>query len=104
MTTSAFNRVPISQNRMQLQSMVVLALSLNIACATAKDVFAHYIVGSTAQYTQADWLRSVQQAARAGIDGFALNIGADSYTNAQLTNAFNAADQHGNGFKLFISF
>ncbi len=37
-----------------------------------------------------------------GIDGFALNIGTDPYTDTQLTNAYNAAA--GLGFKVFLSF
>jgi len=41
-------------------------------------------------------------ASAAGIDGFALDISADSYTNTQLDNAYGAAKQHGS-FSLFIS-
>ena len=42
-------------------------------------------------------------AKEAHIDGFALNIGADSYTQTQLDNAYAAATAVG-GFSLFISF
>ena len=42
-------------------------------------------------------------AKAAHIDGFALNIGADSYTEAQLAYAYAAAEEVG-GFSLFISF
>ena len=44
----------------------------------------------------------MQQAKAAGIDAFALNIGVDSYTNAQLGYAYDSA--HANGMNVFISF
>ena len=54
-------------------------------------VFAHFMVGIVASYQQADWANDIALASASGIDGFALNIGADSYTETQLTNAYNAA-------------
>ncbi|MCJ1409372.1 hypothetical protein MMC19_003452 [Ptychographa xylographoides] len=68
-----------------------------------KYVFAHLIVGNTYGWTQANWASDIQLAAAAGIDGFALNIGGDSYTTTQLNNAFAAANAQKN-FTLFISF
>ena len=44
----------------------------------------------------------MQQAKAAGIDAFALNIGVDSYTAAQLDLAYESANN--NGMSVFISF
>ena len=44
----------------------------------------------------------MQQAKAAGIDAFALNIGLDDYTDAQLGYAYKSAAD--NGMKVFISF
>ncbi|SLM37963.1 alpha--glucanase [Lasallia pustulata] len=70
----------------------------------AKAVFAHFIVGNSASSTPADWNDDINKAKAAGIDGFALNIAPGvSYTNTQLTNAYQAANAIG-GFSLFLSF
>lgn len=71
--------------------------------AQAGDVYAHFIVGNAGSYTQSDWAADISKAADSKIDGFALNIGGDGYTDTQLGYAFAAAEAHGN-FKLFISF
>lgn len=52
-----------------------------------KLVVAHMMVGNTYPYTQDDWLADIQQAHGAGIDGFALNIGTDSWQPAQIASA-----------------
>ncbi|KAL8918958.1 MAG: hypothetical protein Q9208_007068 [Pyrenodesmia sp. 3 TL-2023] len=71
--------------------------------ATPKAVFAHHIVGNTAAYGAADWEKDINLAKAAGIDAFALNIAAKTdYTDAQLENAYRAAES--SGFKLFLSF
>ncbi|KAF7972830.1 hypothetical protein HWV62_16928 [Athelia sp. TMB] len=67
-----------------------------------KYVFAHFIVGIVASYTQADWTADMQLAQATGIDGFALNIGTDSYNPTQLGYAYAAAEAL--GFKVFLSF
>ena len=63
----------------------------------------NFKVGNAASHTIDDWADDIQQAKDASIDGFALNIGGDSYTGTQLTNAYSAAKTAG-GFSLFISF
>jgi len=102
----------------------LLALGAGLSLADAKDVFAHVIVGNNAAYNMGmsflhscskfrlvahtkligDWYNDIHAAAAAGIDGFALNIGADSYTDQQLDLAYNASAWYGNNFKLFLSF
>ncbi|EIW78759.1 glycoside hydrolase family 71 protein [Coniophora puteana RWD-64-598 SS2] len=67
-----------------------------------KYVFAHFMVGIVASYTQDDWTADMQLAQSIGIDGFALNIGKDSYNDQQLGYAYAAASA--TGFKVFISF
>ena len=39
-----------------------------------------------------------------GIDGFALNVGSDSWEPARVADAYSAAAASGTGFKLFLSF
>ena len=67
-----------------------------------KRVFAHYMVGIVSQFAQADWVKDMQTAKDHGIDGFALNIGKDDYTQKQLDLAYAAAEVV--DFDLFISF
>lgn len=67
-----------------------------------KLVFAHFMVGIVSTYAAQDWEFDMQLAKSYGIDGFALNIGKDPYTDAQLALAYQAAKD--TGFKVFISF
>ncbi|KAJ7289549.1 glycoside hydrolase family 71 protein [Mycena rebaudengoi] len=67
-----------------------------------KYVFAHFIVGIVASYVQSDWEADMNLAKAIGIDGFALNIGKDTYNDQQLGFAYAAAANV--GFKVFISF
>ena len=69
---------------------------------TGKLVFAHFMVGIVSPYTIKDWEYDMTLAKSYGIDGFALNIGKDPYTDAQLALAYQAAE--GLDFKVFISF
>lgn len=50
----------------------------------------------------ADYDSDMQRAKSLGIDAFALNIGVDGYTDAQLGYAYESASK--NGMKVFISF
>ncbi|ODN73979.1 hypothetical protein L202_07473 [Cryptococcus amylolentus CBS 6039] len=68
-----------------------------------KKVFAHFMVGIVSTYTQSDWLADMQLAMDAGIDGFALNIGVDSYSESQLDLAYAACETLSD-FNVFISF
>jgi len=68
-----------------------------------KYVVAHHMVGNTFPYTLDDWAEDITLAHAAGIDGFALNIGSDSWEPARVADAYTAAEQSGLGFKLFLS-
>ncbi|KAH9854653.1 glycoside hydrolase [Lenzites betulinus] len=68
-----------------------------------KLVVAHHIVGLTASYTVDTWKDDIALASSKGIDGFALNVGADDYTDTQVGFAFQAAQESGADFKLFLS-
>ncbi|KAI0661905.1 glycoside hydrolase [Cubamyces menziesii] len=68
-----------------------------------KVVVAHHIVGLTAAFTVDDWTSDIQLAQANGIDGFALNVGNDPFTNQQAQNAYQAAEQLNSNFKLFFS-
>ncbi|KAF7334571.1 Glycoside hydrolase family 71 protein [Mycena venus] len=95
-----------------LASLVVSALATTLPPADRstevveragdKYVFAHFIVGIVQTYVQSDWEADMNLAKSIGIDGFALNIGKDSYNDQQLGFAYAAAANV--GFKVFISF
>ncbi|KAL0240570.1 hypothetical protein I308_106367 [Cryptococcus tetragattii IND107] len=67
-----------------------------------KKVFAHFMVGIVSTYSISDWESDMQLAKSKGIDGFALNIGVDWYSQEQLDLAYQAGASV--GFDLFISF
>lgn len=71
--------------------------------ALSRKVFAHYMVGITYGQELAQWQTDMTEAKSAGIDGFALNIGTDSYTSGQLDLAYEAASSV-DDFDLFLSF
>jgi hypothetical protein len=85
-------------------TFTLLRLLAAISQAHCKAVFAHVIVGNNGANTAVDWYNDIKAAASALIDGFALNVGDDSFTDTQLSNAYNAAESYGSNFKLFISF
>ena len=60
-------------------------------------------VGNADAYGQSDWVDDMQLAQAAGIDAFALNVGAtDQTTTIQVPQAYAAAAKI--GFKVFLSF
>jgi glucan endo-1,3-alpha-glucosidase len=61
------------------------------------------VVGITYGQASSQWAKDISDAKSAGIDGFALNIGTDSYTDEQLGLAYDAASAAGQ-FSLFLSF
>ncbi|CAI6089667.1 unnamed protein product [Clonostachys chloroleuca] len=73
------------------------------AAAADRLVFCHFMIGivgnrnSASQYDD-----DMRRAKAAGIDAFALNIGVDGYTDAQLDLAYKSAAD--NDMKVFISF
>ncbi|KAG8876747.1 hypothetical protein FRB97_003961 [Tulasnella sp. 331] len=88
--------------------IIVVAVAVGVTLGTkhkavTNAVYAHFVVGFVANYTQADWTNDMTLAKQTGIDGFALNIGTDSWTDTQLSYAYTVANQIGD-FKLFISF
>jgi len=70
--------------------------------AASKVVVAHYMVGNTYSYSQSTWSSNIQAAMAGGIDGFALNVGIDSWQPQRVSDAYAAAS--GTPFKLFLSF
>nr|XP_018262177.1 uncharacterized protein I303_05193 [Kwoniella dejecticola CBS 10117]OBR84335.1 hypothetical protein I303_05193 [Kwoniella dejecticola CBS 10117] len=68
-----------------------------------KKVFAHFMIGIVYGYTLESWLEDIALAKSKGIDGFALNIGLDHYSQTQLDLAYKAAEISGD-FVCFISF
>ena len=52
-----------------------------------KYVIAHHMVGNTFPYTLDDWTEDITLAHASGIDGFALNIGSDSWEPARVADA-----------------
>ncbi|RVD86100.1 uncharacterized protein DFL_004394 [Arthrobotrys flagrans] len=70
---------------------------------TDRLVFAHFMIGIVSNRgSPADFDDDMKRAKALGIDAFALNIGVDPYTDAQLNLAYQSAAN--NGMKVFISF
>ncbi|BFZ57142.1 Glucan endo-1,3-alpha-glucosidase agn1 [Savitreella phatthalungensis] len=67
----------------------------------AKKVFAHYMLGNSYPMGVADFQGEIARAQAAGIDGFALNVGPDSWMADRASKMYQAAI--GTSFKLFIS-
>ncbi|KAM0425395.1 hypothetical protein ACHAPT_009452 [Fusarium lateritium] len=73
------------------------------ASSSDRLVFAHFMIGIVGnRQSSADYDDDMKRAKAAGIDAFALNIGTDTYTDAQLGYAYDSASR--NGMKVFISF
>ncbi|OGM43642.1 hypothetical protein ABOM_008516 [Aspergillus bombycis] len=71
--------------------------------ATDKLVFCHFMIGITSnRQSAADYDDDMKRAKALGIDAFALNIGVDPYTDAQLNWAYESAAK--NDMKVFLSF
>jgi hypothetical protein len=79
-----------------------LATNPNNSSSHPRLVFAHFMVGIVSTYQPSNWERDMNLAKSYGIDGFALNVGKDSYTESQLKMAYDAAAKV--GFEVFISF
>lgn len=61
---------------------------------TSKLVVAHHIVGYTYPYAVSDWESDIQLAYDSGLDGFALNVGSDSWESQQVANAYELGVEH----------
>ncbi|KAG8991914.1 hypothetical protein FRB95_003474 [Tulasnella sp. JGI-2019a] len=80
------------------------ATSMDIPSSSgSKVVVAHFMVGNAYSHTVDTWKTDISMAQSAHIDGFALNVGSDSWQPARVADAYTAAKQLGN-FKLFMSF
>jgi glucan endo-1,3-alpha-glucosidase len=64
--------------------------SNNSTSGNPKLVVAHVIVGNTYAFTPAAWAADMQLAQGAGIDGFALNVGSDSWQPGHVADAYVA--------------
>jgi len=68
------------------------------------------MVGNSYPYTQAMWTNDILAAQSLGIDGFALNLGSDSWQPDRIADAYAAAaaiaanNSSVEPFKLFLSF
>ncbi|KKK20681.1 hypothetical protein ARAM_000352 [Aspergillus rambellii] len=70
---------------------------------SSRLVFAHFMIGVVSNRGSAsDYDDDMKRAKSLGIDAFALNIGVDPYTDAQLQLAYQSAAN--NEMKVFISF
>lgn len=54
---------------------------------STKYVVAHFMVGNSYPYTVQNWLSDILLAHDNGIDGFALNVGSDSWQPQQVAKA-----------------
>ncbi|KAK0646590.1 glycosyl hydrolase family 71-domain-containing protein [Cercophora newfieldiana] len=84
-------------------SLFWAAVGCLAAQVRAKAVFAHFMVGNSKTYTQADWEKDIQLAKDAHIDAFALNVANEiPELTPSLNIAFSVAATK--GFKLFFSY
>jgi hypothetical protein len=75
---------------LSLLALAARALALPMrrqAQSPPKLVVAHVIVGNTYGFTRDTWTADIQLAQSAGIDGFSLNVGADSWQSARVADA-----------------
>lgn len=85
------------------QVLPVLAALLGGSLAEAKSVFAHFMVGNVADFSQDDWTKNIDLAQKSGIDGFALNVAVSTTSYLPtIQKAFAVAEKM--KFKLFFSF
>ena len=64
---------------------VLSALALHTA--EAATVFAHFMVQNSYAYNVNQWKTDIAAAQEVGIDGFALNVGSDSWEITQVASA-----------------
>ncbi|HLH56779.1 MAG TPA: endo-1,3-alpha-glucanase family glycosylhydrolase [Verrucomicrobiae bacterium] len=89
-------------------ALLALVTASGLQAGAPHLVFAHYMVCFESYGESLDgYKREIQQAQAAGIDGFALNVGAwddsQAYYKSRVALIYNAAEQLGTGFKLFFS-
>jgi glucan endo-1,3-alpha-glucosidase len=84
-------------------SLLCALFSALVSSASAKNVFAHYMMGNSYPSDVSNFANAIRVAKGAGIDGFALNIGPDDWMPDRISKMHNAATQFP-GFYLFISF
>lgn len=63
------------------------ALKATKRATTGKLVVAHFMVGNAYPYTTDTWASDIQLAYNNGIDGFALNVGSDSWQPDRVAGA-----------------
>lgn len=80
-----------------------ITLSTAAVASSPKGVYAHFMVGNSYSATVSTWTSNIQLAQASGIDGFALNVGRDTWQPTQVANAYQAASNLNSGFKLFLS-
>ncbi|WVQ85464.1 hypothetical protein IAT38_007629 [Cryptococcus sp. DSM 104549] len=109
-TTAATAAVTTASAVSTTASTTVATAASSTASAASTDVpssssthvvWAHHMVGNTYPYGTSDWATDISAASAAGIDGFALNMGSDSWQTARVADAYSAAGS--TGFKLFLS-
>ncbi|OWZ37285.1 glucan endo-1,3-alpha-glucosidase agn1 [Cryptococcus neoformans] len=98
-TTAASTSVTVSANAAVTSTVGVAAVP---KASSTKALYAHHMVGNTYSYKQSTWADDISLASAAGIDGFALNYGIDTWQPARIADAYAAAKAQGS-FKLFLS-
>lgn len=68
-----------------------------------KYVFAHFMIGNTYPYHPDAFRKDICDAISTGIDGFALNLGQNEWTQARVATFFTVSRDFPS-FKLFFSF
>ncbi|WBW72422.1 glucan endo-1,3-alpha-glucosidase Agn2 [Schizosaccharomyces osmophilus] len=93
-----FKHTPFSPSHKQSQDVAVETADL-----PEKAVVAHFMMGLTSTYQQADFEWDINNAIGYGLDGFALNFGNDSWMMEKLQLVYKAADAVNKNFKLYLN-
>ncbi|KAL7419434.1 hypothetical protein Q5752_006272 [Cryptotrichosporon argae] len=102
-TSAATSATTTATVTLSAQSTVTPAATSVPSSSETHYVWVHHMVGNTYPYAESDWASDIAQAAAYGIDGFALNMGVDSWQPARVADAYTAAEASSTGFKLFLS-
>ncbi|KAF5342756.1 hypothetical protein D9757_014508 [Collybiopsis confluens] len=102
--TMVSNSLPINVHERPSRAITSnFTMSATSPTSSPRYVVAHHIVGNTFPYTSQDWLNDIKLANASGIDGFALNIGRDSWQPDRVADAYAAAQNSLFDFKMFLS-
>jgi glucan endo-1,3-alpha-glucosidase len=103
-SSSATPTAPSPSKSCNAGCAVVVGAATPASAPATRSLYAHHIIGNTFGYTTSSWSSDFALAVAAGIDGFALNLGSDSWEAQSVAFAYQAATASFPSIKLFFSF